>query len=92
MSEENNMDEIMTEKRHNQRQRTFLGAKIIIDNHSIYNCLIKSRSEDGFGLKLGSTRGIPDNFVLVDGTTGHSHKCRVIWRKSSGLGVVIVDD
>lgn len=78
------------ERRGASRQRTFLGAKILIGSKSTYSCVIKARSETGFALKLGSTNGIPDEFVLRDECTGQSYKCEVVWRKRCGLGVKII--
>lgn len=73
------------------RRKSFIGAKIIVDNNSTFNCLIKTRSEKGFGLKLGSTAGVPDQFTLLDETSGLRHLCQVIWRKKGGLGVQVID-
>ena len=81
----------LTDARKDPRQRTYQGAHIIVDQNSTFNCIIKTRSENGFGLKLGSTAGIPDQFTLFDDSTGQSHQCLVIWRKRSGLGVKIID-
>jgi len=78
------------QERRSERQRTYQGAKIIVDKNSTFNCVIKSRSEAGFGLKLGSTSGIPDSFMLFDDSTGVSHSCQVVWRKRAGLGVKII--
>ncbi len=79
------------QERRSDRQRTYQGAKIIVDKNSTFNCVIKSRSETGFGLKLGSTIGIPETFMLFDDSTGVSYACEVVWRKRAGLGVKIVD-
>ncbi len=80
-----------TDARQDQRKRTYQGAHIIVDKNSTFNCIIKTRSDKGFGLRLGSTVGIPDQFTLFDDSTGQSHKCLVIWRKRAGLGVKITD-
>ena len=83
--------EIMEDKRSVQRSRTLQGAKIIIDKNSTFTCQIKSRSEEGFGLKLGNTNGVPDEFKLVDQKTDMTYEVKVVWRKRSMLGVKIVD-
>lgn len=82
---------IMEDKRSVQRSRTLQGAKIIIDKNSTFTCQIKSRSEEGFGLKLGNTNGVPDEFKLVDQKTDMTYEVKVVWRKRSMLGVKIVD-
>jgi hypothetical protein len=82
--------EIIIEKRRAPRTRTYLGAHIIIDKTSLFSCVIKSRSDSGYGLKLGSTQGVPDRFWLLDDKSGDRHFCRVAWRKRNALGVEIV--
>lgn len=81
----------MEDKRTSQRSRTFRGARIIVDSNSTFDCQIKSRSDDGFGLKLGNTNGVPDEFKLVDQKSDLAHDVKVVWRKRSMLGVKIVD-
>jgi len=83
--------EIMEDKRSVQRSRTLQGAKIIIDKNSTFTCQIKTRSDEGFGLKLGNTNGVPDEFKLVDQKTDMTYEVKVVWRKRSMLGVKIVD-
>jgi hypothetical protein len=83
--------EIMEDKRSAQRSRTLQGAKIIIDKNSTFTCQIKTRSDEGFGLKLGNTNGVPDEFKLVDQKTDMTYEVKVVWRKRSMLGVKIVD-
>ena len=80
------------EPRQALRQRTYIGAKILVDKNSTFNCVIKTRSENGFGLKLGSTAGIPDQFSLLDEASGLTHECQVVWRKRDSLGVKVVDE
>jgi len=89
MTDNNQQD--FTDERRGPRKRTYQGARIIVDKNSTFNCVIKTRSDKGFGLKLGTTTGIPDQFTLFDDSTGQSHKCMVIWRKRAGLGVKITD-
>lgn len=79
--------ETSIEHRRAPRTRSLHGAKIIVDNTSIYDCVIKSRSDTGFGLKLGSSHGIPDEFVLVDAKHGEKYDVKVVWRRRTMLGV-----
>lgn len=85
------VDELVkADLRHASRQKTFAGGKIIINKNSTYNCVVKSRSEQGFGLKMGSTNGIPDEFTLVDELKDKRYLCRVVWRRRTALGVEII--
>lgn len=81
----------MEENRKAARIRTLQGATIKIDKNSTFTCHIKTRSDHGFGLKLGNTAGIPDEFCLVDEKNNVSYNVVVVWRKRSMLGVEIVD-
>lgn len=72
------------------RNRAYIGAHVIVDKTSTFTCIIKSRSDTGYGLKLGSTQGVPDRFWLLDDKSGERHFCRVAWRKKDMLGVEIV--
>ena len=83
--------ETMVDKRSSQRSRTLQGAQIIIDKNSTFTCQIKTRSDEGFGLKLGNTNGVPDEFKLVDQKNDMSYNVKVVWRKRSMLGVKIID-
>lgn len=78
------------EQRQSQRSRTFRGARIIVDKNSTFDCQIKSCSDSGFGLKLGSTSGVPDEFKLIDQKSDLAYDVKVVWRKRSMLGVQIV--
>lgn len=92
MSELNPSNQSTTEEnRRSARTRTLQGATIIIDKNSTFTCQIKTRSDRGFGLKLGNTNGIPDVFRLVDEKNNVRHNVVVVWRKRSMLGVEIVE-
>ncbi len=50
-------------------------------------CTVINISEDGAGLWVGSTFGIPDNFdLLIDGDAT-SRRCRAVWKETHKLGV-----
>ncbi len=83
-------EEALLNRRQAPRSKSYTGAHIIIDKNSLFSCVICSRSELGYGLKLGSTKGIPDRFWLLDNKFGAQHFCHVAWRKRNALGVEIV--
>ena len=85
---ESNQEE---QKPRSPRLRSLLGAKIMVKGQSSFDCIIKSKSESGFGLKMGSTAGVPDEFQLLEEKTGIIYDCVVAWRKSAMLGVSIVE-
>ena len=51
-------------------------------------CTIGSVSAVGATLKVSSTIGIPDQFVLVVGTEHKSYACNVVFRNAASLSVV----
>ncbi len=60
---ESNQEE---QKPRSPRLRSLLGGKIMVKGQSSFDCIIKSKSETGFGLKMGSTAGVPDEFQLLE--------------------------
>ncbi len=83
--------ETLEENRTKARNRTLQGAKILVDKNSTFTCQIKNRHDNGFGLKLGNSNGIPDAFKLVDEKNDICYNVVVVWRKRTMLGVQIVD-
>ncbi|GAA6212694.1 hypothetical protein NBRC116602_24350 [Hyphomicrobiales bacterium 4NK60-0047b] len=83
--------ETLAENRSNQRSRTLQGATILIDKNSTFSCQIKNRHDNGFGLKIGNSNGIPDEFQLIDEKNDVCYNVTVVWRKRTMLGVQIVD-
>lgn len=83
--------ETLEENRTKARNRTLQGAKILVDKNSTFTCQIKNRHDNGFGLKIGNSNGIPDAFQLVDEKNDICYNVAVVWRKRTMLGVQIID-
>ncbi len=69
------------------RKRTFLGAKILInDRRSVIDCLVKDMSDGGARLSLDAVAAVPDDFELslADGREFH---CKVRWRRINAIGI-----
>lgn len=75
-----------------ERNKSLHGGTIMFGGKSTFDCVIKSRNQLGFGLTMGSTVGVPDYFKLVEKHNGKIHSCRVVWRKSTMLGVELLDE
>ena len=63
-------------------------AMIIVASHlPPIRCTVINISEEGAGLWVGSTFGIPDGFdLLIDGDATR-RRCRAVWRETHKLGV-----
>ncbi|MAA97661.1 MAG: pilus assembly protein PilZ [Stappia sp.] len=76
------------ERRASPRHRTLKSGKIVLDNNiSVYDCRIRNLSEQGALLKLPSTVGVPDTFLLQIVNEDISMKAHVRWRTATELGV-----
>jgi hypothetical protein len=75
------------ERRNAIRRRAFKKARIGFHELSAaIDCVIRDASETGLRLLVESPIGVPDCFYIVrEGQP--ARKCRVVWRRSSGLGV-----
>jgi hypothetical protein len=75
------------ENRVNQRKRTFIGAKILLNGGaSVIDCLVKDMSDGGARLMLDGAPTVPPAFDLTL-SDGRSFHCTVQWRTITGLGV-----
>jgi hypothetical protein len=75
------------ENRQNQRKRTFIGAKILLNGGaSVLDCLVKDLSDGGARLALDGAPSVPREFDLLF-SDGRSFRCTVQWRMITGLGV-----
>jgi len=76
-----------TEKRRAVRHRVLKGAKIFFNSgNSTISCLVRDQSDAGARLKVDSTLGIPDTFMLQI-MAENLQACRVMWRANRELGV-----
>lgn len=76
------------ERRNSPRHRTLKSGKIVLENHtSVYDCRIRNLSEQGALLKLPSTVGIPDDFLLQIVNEDILVAAHVRWRSGTELGV-----
>jgi hypothetical protein len=73
------------EQRRTPRRRIFKAGTIEFGD-SAFLCTVRDRSDTGASLEFPSPIGIPEHFVLV--TDGSRFRCRVVWRKENGMGIV----
>lgn len=51
------------------------------------SCLVRSLSERGAAIDVISPRAIPDRFTLELPLEGATHRCRLVWRWKTEIGV-----
>ncbi|MFY9657857.1 MAG: PilZ domain-containing protein [Methylocystis sp.] len=75
------------DRRKSTRRRAFKQARIGFHELSAaIDCVIRDASDTGLRLLVESPVGVPDCFYIVrDGQP--TRKCRVVWRRASGLDV-----
>lgn len=76
------------ERRNIHRSRTLKSGGIFVSAKAPkIECAVRNLSDSGAHVQVASgTFGIPDNFDLVVGN-GDRHRCHVMWRTDSKLGV-----
>ncbi len=78
------------EKRQYQRNRAFLGGRIIFNHgHSAMDCIVKEISEGGAQVKLENALGVPARFELIL-NDGRVFECKLCWRKMNAVGIEFV--
>ncbi|MDR3493108.1 MAG: PilZ domain-containing protein [Ancalomicrobiaceae bacterium] len=80
---------IESERRRTPRRRLLKSAKIVFNHKaSVVDCLVRSRNDTGFGLKLEGVAPIPDEFLLM--IDGEQIPVAKIWQHGLNVGVAIV--
>ncbi|MFG3596180.1 PilZ domain-containing protein [Bradyrhizobium sp. RDI18] len=76
----------MDEHRIAPRRRLLKSGKISFGG-AVIDCTVRNLSETGAALEVSSPVGIPECFTLVI-EADHIHvPCRVVWRKTTRIGV-----
>ena len=79
---------LIENNRRSPRERTLLPAKIYFNNkQSVFDCIVKDISSGGARLKLVSTLGVPDNFLLFIPSVEKRFHCQVVWNNIGEIGV-----
>ena len=74
--------------RPNIRRRVFKAGRITFNSgRSTIDCTVRSLSEDGAGLDVFSSAGVPDSFKLQTEADGLSRLCRIVTKRDKHLEV-----
>lgn len=82
----------MSERRRDQRLRTYLGGRITFNNRfSTMDCLVRNLSQNGARLVFAGPVLLPFEFDIQIKNKGESRTARVIWCSETHVGVSIVE-
>jgi hypothetical protein len=77
---------VMEDKRESSRHRTFKGGTISFDR-GLVDCTVRNLSDGGALLEVGSSVGIPNQFILIIKPETIRKSCEVKWRSEKNIGV-----
>jgi hypothetical protein len=77
----------MQERRKVARTRVLKGAKILLGKSSVIDCVAQDLTNEGAGLQVPNTSGLPETFDLTFDACISIRPSRLVWRKSNIAGV-----
>ena len=79
------------ERRQFARKRVLLSSRIVFNNgYCTMNCQIRNAGKMGMGLRMESTRDIPDHIRIMVDRDQSIFNADVRWRSYNALGIQIV--
>lgn len=77
----------MQERRKLTRTRVLKGAKFLLGNSSVIDCVVRDLTNVGAGVEVPNTMGLPETLDLTfdNGRTIRPSQC--VWRKLNKTGV-----
>lgn len=81
---------IVVERRKSGRSRVLKGAKLVLGQASIIDCVVRNLTNSGARIQIANTVDLPQDFEMTfDG--GHSiRQCRLVWRSVTETGVEFI--
>jgi hypothetical protein len=80
------------ERRRLPRRRTRLSAAAVFGpNDAVVACTVRDKTETGARLLIDNRASVPDEFHLIELTTGELHRAQVVWRDDAFVGVTLHD-
>jgi hypothetical protein len=77
----------MDDQRDMTQRRVFKPAKIAFGRASIIDCTVRTISDSGACLQVGSPVVIPETFNLLLDAGKTTRPCHIVWRKEQHIGV-----
>jgi hypothetical protein len=80
----------MQERRKITRTRVLKGAKFLLGNSSVRDCVVRDLTNAGAGVEIPNTIDLPEALDLTFNSSRSFRRCRLVWRKISKTGVEFV--
>ena len=80
-----------TQRRDSVRHRAFLKARILIQDRTTIDCIVRNMSLSGARLEVSQNFILPTEFELEIPQRGSVLLCALIWRKDDAVGVKFLD-
>ncbi len=77
----------LLEMRQAARRKVNIAARILIDDTSHVNCLVRNLSRKGALIAVIHTKYLPDEIGLVIPDLEFDRKVRIVWRRTHSIGV-----
>ena len=77
----------MQERRSVTRIRVLKGAKFLLGNSSVRDCVVRNLTNTGAGIEIPNTIELPDQLELTFDGGRSFRNCRLAWRKIGKTGV-----
>jgi hypothetical protein len=78
-------------RRGNPRQRVLLAGKLLLPNGFTLDCSIRNLSKGGAQIRVDSTHGLPDTFLLIEIRSGTAYRAHIAWRTPTLAGLRLFD-
>lgn len=76
------------ERRSSLRRRIDKPARLLIDENSAADCIVRNLSDTGALVMVGHTTYLPESMVLVIPELNIHRKAQVKWRRARSIGLV----
>ena len=80
----------MQERRKITRTRVLKGAKFLLKNSSVRDCVVRNLTNVGAGVEIPNTIDLPEALDLTFDGGRSFRRCRLAWRKLGTTGVEFV--
>lgn len=80
----------MQERRKLTRTRVLKGAKFLLGNSSVRDCVVRDSTNAGAAVVVPNTFELPETLDLMFNGSRSFRRCRLVWRKISKTGVEFV--
>ncbi len=76
------------ERRNSLRRRIDKPARLLIDQTSAADCIVRNLSDSGALIMVGHTSYLPETVVLVIPELNFQRRAKVKWRRARSIGLV----